>query len=1163
MGFTHLHLHSEYSLLDGHIKLDKLVNRVKELGMDSVALTDHGVMYGTVEFYKTAKKAGIKPIVGCETYVAPRSRFEKQPTDGPVAYHLVLLARNLKGYQNLCKLVSIASLEGFYYHPRIDKEVLKKYSGGLIGLSGCLKGEVQYWLSQGDYPRAREAALEYSSIFEPGDFYFEVMDHDIEKEKMIHEDQKRLSEETGIKLVATADSHYLKAEDYKAHDVLLCIQTGKTLDDPNRMKYNPRQFHLRSEDEMKKLFSWCPEAVENTVEVASKCNLEMELGKNILPRYPIPDGYTEATFLEHLCREGIKHRYGKTNDEIEARLKKELDVINDKGLAAYFIIVWDFINYAKEHGIPVGPGRGSGAGAIIAYLTGITDLDPLKYGLVFERFLNPERTALPDIDTDFCQARREEVIKYVTEKYGADKVSQIVTFGRMKSRAAIRDVGRVYDTPLKYVDKLAKMVPQGEKLKEALETLELKNEYENSPEAKKILDMAMQIEGLARNASIHAAGVVISRVPITDVAPLYKMKGDEVVVQYDMEYVPDVGLLKMDFLGLRNLTILDDAVKNIEARHGIKLDLLKLPMQDAKTYELLQQGKTTGVFQLESPGMRKYLTQLKPEGLEDIIAMNALYRPGPLSKGMVETFIKRKHGIEKVDYFAPPLEPILKETYGVIVYQEQVMQIANEVGGYSLGEADQLRRAMGKKKMELMAKHRNIFTERAVERGYERELAEKIFNYMEAFAEYGFNKSHSACYGLIAYQTAYLKANFPEEFMAALLTSVMGNTDKISFFVKECKSMGIDILPPDINESFDKFTVTDKGIRFGLAAIKNVGLGPIEEIVKARKKEGSFKDLHDFCCRVDGINRKVLESLILSGCMDSFQQNRATLLQNLDSCLDFGNCQRNEKKSAQISLFDMETDEAMAAPELKEVPELERKTLLSNEKQLLGLYVSDHPLNDYKDLLENGALCPIQKLNNLEKGQTVTIGGIISKVEKLVTKNSNKLMAFLEVEDLTGSVNVCVFPREYESFDRYIEEDEAVILSGALELEEPFIKDDDEETELELEPKILAKSIDYLKPMNMPRSKKYIKAVKKALEKPSKSTLKGVHIKIDNHGVNLEKLYQYIENNPGSLPIYLHIETGIKQTVLKVDNRFFISSFNSLKPDVERLLGGGSIWIVS
>lgn len=1157
-NFVHLHVHSEYSLLDGHNRINNLVNRVKELGMDAVALTDHGVMYGAIEFYKAASAAGIKPIIGCETYIAPRSRFDKKPGEEVNAYHLVLLAKNEEGYRNLCKLVSIASLEGFYYNPRIDKEVLKEYSAGLIGLSACLKGEIQYHLEKGDFPRAKEAALEYKSIFAPGDFYIEVMDHQIPGEKKIHPLQQQLSSQTGIKLVATTDAHYLNREDHLAHDVLLCIQTGKTLDDPDRMRYVPEQFYLRSHEEMEQLFSWCPEAVQNTVEVAQKCNLHLELGKNILPDFPVPEGFTKETYLEHLCREGIKKRYGETTPEIEERLETELKVINDKGFPGYFLIVWDFIKYAKNEGIPVGPGRGSAAGSLVAYLIGITDVDPLKYDLLFERFLNPERKSMPDIDTDFCQERREEVIKYVTQKYGADKVSQIVTFGRMKARAAIRDVGRVYGIPLNFVDKLAKMVPVGPgvKLKDALKTPELKKVYESDPSAKKILDMAQQVEGLARNASIHAAGVVISKVPITDVAPLYKMKGDEVVVQYDMNYAAEIGLLKMDFLGLRNLTILDDAVKLIEKRHGIKIDPLQLPLEDAKTYDLLQHGKTTGVFQLESDGMRRYLTQLKPEKIGDIIAMCALYRPGPLKGGMVEEFIKRKHGITKTKYLHPVLEPILKETYGVIVYQEQVMQIANVVGGYSMGEADLLRRAMGKKKAKLMAQQRTLFLKRAVERGYDKKLAEQIFDLMEAFAAYGFNKSHTACYAIIAYQTAYLKAHYPEEFMAALLTSVMGNIDKTSFFIKECKSMGITVLPPDVNESEETFTVTKSGIRFGLAAIKNVGYGPIAEILKARK-DGPFTDLHDFCCRVEGVNRKTLESLILSGAMDSFGETRATLLQNLDMCMDFGHCQISRKKSKQMSLFAGVEDEALAAPEIKRVPELEPKTLLSSEKDLLGLYVSDHPLNRHQDILKSDSLWPIGDLSSLQKNQKVYLGGIIAGVEKKVTRK-NQLMAFVELEDLTGSVQVAVFPKTYEKVAPLVREDKIVIVSGKLEFEEPFIKDEDEDENVELIPKIIADDIKELNRQNLPGSRKYVKVE----EKKSSCKLKGVHIRIENNGSNLEKLRQIITNSPGEESLYLHVCTGAKVNVLKVDNRYFVHSAEKIKKDVENLLGGGSIWAV-
>lgn len=1156
--FVHLHCHSEYSLLDGFTRIKSLVKRAADLGMKAVALTDHGVMYGVIEFYKAAIAAGIKPIVGCEFYIAPRSRFDKKPGNDVSAYHLVLLAKNKTGYKNLCRLASIASLEGFYYNPRIDKEILKEYSEGLIGLSACLKGEIQYHLNKDSYEKAKESALEYQSIFAPGDFYLEIMDHGIREQKKILPQMAQLSQETGIKLAATNDVHYLAQSDSEAHDVLLCIQTGKTLHDADRMRYSTDQFYLKSPNEMQELFKSYPEAISNTIEIAEKCNLKLELNKNILPDFPVPEGFTKESYLEHLCREGIIKRYGASTQEIEDRLKTEFEVINGKGLAAYFLIVWDFINHAKEQDIPVGPGRGSAAGSLIAYLIGITDVDPLKYGLIFERFLNPERTALPDIDTDFCQTRRGEVIKYVTEKYGADKVSQIVTFGRLKARAVIRDVGRVYAIPLGFVDKLAKMVPFGADLKEALETPEMKEIYENDSQAKQLLDMALQLEGLARNSSIHAAGVLISKEPITDCAPLYKMKGDEVVVQYDMNYSAEVGLLKMDFLGLRNLTILYDAVNLIEKRYGIKLDLLTIPLDDAKTYELLQQGKTAGIFQLESPGMTRYLTQLKPECIEDIIAMCALYRPGPLKGGMVEEFIKRKHGITKTKYLHPVLEPILNETYGVIVYQEQVMQIANEVGGYTMGEADELRRAMGKKKAELMREQRNIFVERAVKRNFERELASQIFDYMEAFASYGFNKSHTACYGVIAYQTAYLKAHYPHEYMAALLTSVMNNTEKVSDFVKECAGMGIKVLPPDINESEAVFNVTKEGIRFGLAAVKNVGTAPINEIIQARKQNGPFKSLHDFCCIVEHVNRKVVESLVLSGAMDCLGENRATLLQNLDICQEFGICQRKDKMSGQMSLFDDMNDEAVAPPAIKRVEELEKSTLLSNEKALLGVYVSDHPLNRYKELLQSETIVPIANLTGFEGEQKLTIAGIINSVKKKVTK-SNKLMAFIEVEDLTGRVEVTVFPRTYESDLSYIVEDSVVLISGKLELDEPFIKDEDEESEIELVPKIMAESIKELRKENMPRKAPKLKA---AQEKKGEKRMRGVHIRLENDGVNLQKLRQIIVNNPGEEVLFLHCETGSQKTILQADSRYCVHSFEKMKPLVEEVLGGGMIWSV-
>ncbi|MCD4783877.1 MAG: DNA polymerase III subunit alpha [Candidatus Eremiobacteraeota bacterium] len=1155
VDFVHLHTHSEYSLLDGLIRIKGMVKRVKEMGMSAVALTDHGVMCGTIEFYKEATAAGIKPIVGVEIYVAKRSLYDKTPEDSS-SYHLVLLAKNALGYKNLCKLASIASLEGFYYNPRIDRELLRKYSEGLIGLSGCLKGEVQSFLLKGEYERAKEIALDYKSIFAPGDFYIELMDHGIMEQKKILPMQVQLAGETDIKLVATNDAHYIKQKDSIAHDVLLCIQTGKTLDDPNRMRYSKDQFYLKSQEEMKMIFPDYPSAITNTVEVAEKCNLQLDLNRNILPDFDVPEGFTKESYLEHICREGTNERYGGMTPELEERLKTELEVINGRGLAAYFLIVWDFIKYAKKHKIPVGPGRGSAAGSLLAYTMGITDVDPIKYGLIFERFLNPERKSLPDIDIDFCKARREEVIKYVTNKYGSENVSQIITFGRMKSRAAIRDVGRVYGINLGFVDKLAKMVPLGADLQSALETPELKAIYQDEANAKKILDMAIELEGIARNASIHASGVLISKDPITDCAPLYKMKGDEVVVQYDMNYSADVGLLKMDFLGLRNLTTIEDALKMIKKNYGVELDLSKIPLEDAATFQILQQGKTAGVFQLESAGMTRYLVQLKPGSVEDIIAMCALYRPGPLKGGMVEEFIKRKHGITKTKYLHPILEPILKETYGVIIYQEQVMKIANEVGGYSMGEADQLRRAMGKKKPELMAKQRSVFLERAVKKGYDKNLASEIFNYMEKFASYGFNKSHTACYGVIAYQTAYLKTHYPKEYMAAVLTSNMESTEKVSFFIKECKNMGIPVLPPDVNESNAKFTVTKKGVRFGLAAIKNVGIGPIESIIKVREQEGPFTDLHDFCCRVEGANRKVIESLILSGAMDSFNETRATLLHNLDGCMEFGHCRRKEKLTGQISFFHDMFDQNSVTPALKKMPELEMRTLLSKEKELLGIYVTSHPLDACKEILGNESIIPVSNLSKFEGGQKITIAGIINSVKKKVTKN-NKLMAFLEIEDLSGGIEVTVFPRTFEECQSLIVTDGIVLITGKLELEEPFIKDDDEATEIELVPKIMANKISELKRSNLPKRKPKLRVVE---ERKTEKRMRGIHIKLENDGFDFSKLKQIIKNAPGEEPVYFHCETGSKTTILQVDSRYYVHSLERVKGDVEGLLGGGTTW---
>jgi len=1045
--FVHLHTHTEYSLLDGAARIKKLVQKAADLGMPALAITDHGVMYGVIDFYKAARKAGIKPILGCEVYVAPRTMGDREARVDDVLYHLVLLAENEEGYRNLLELVSQGFTEGFYYKPRVDKALLRKHSKGLIALSACLAGEVANHVLSQQPGKAREAAEEYRAIFGEGNFYLELQDHRLEEQRLVNRELLKISRELGIPLVATNDIHYVTREDAEVQDVLLCIQTGKTMDEEGRMKFGTDEFYLKDYEEMRLLFGEWPEALENTVKIADRCNVELDFNQMHLPYYEVPEGYDRDSYLEKLCREKAAQRYEEITPEVEERLSYELSVIKSMGYSGYFLIVWDFINYARENGILVGPGRGSAAGSMVAYVLGITNIEPLRFNLLFERFLNPERVSMPDIDIDFCFERRGEVIDYVVQRYGIDKVCQIITFGTMAARAAIRDVGRVLNFPYGEVDKVAKMIPSelGITIEKALaQSADLKELYNSDERVKKLIDTAAALEGMPRHAGTHAAGVVIAKEPLTHYLPLAKTSDGVITTQFAKDTVEEIGLLKMDLLGLRTLTVIRDALENIRHTRGIEIDIDRIPLDDPVTYQMLGQGDGIGVFQLESSGMRAIMRDLKPESIDDITALVALYRPGPLGSGMVDDFIKGKHG-GGAKYLHPKLEPILKDTYGVILYQEQVMRIASDLAGFSLGEADLLRRAMGKKKPEVIAGLRNQFVEGAEKNGVDRETAGQIFDLMEYFAGYGFNKSHSAAYAMVSYQTAYLKANYPLEFMAALLTSVMDNSDKVAAYIEDCRKLGIQVLPPDVNESRESFTPVGDKIRFGLAAVKNVGHNAIAAIIAAREKEGLFKSLQDFCSRVDlkVMNKRVLESLIRCGAMDSLPGFRAQKMHILDRCLDAAQQVQRDRESGQVSFFDLlsEGPEAIVEPEipLPNVPEYPGKEMLVMEKEILGLYISGHPLAEYRDLLTTLNVATTAQLKELKDGEQVTIGGLVAGAKRITTRRGEDML-FLNLEDLTGTVEVVMFPRVYQQYRWLVEPDTPILVRGKLNHQEEEVK---------------------------------------------------------------------------------------------------------------------------
>jgi DNA polymerase-3 subunit alpha len=1070
-GFVHLHNHSHYSLLDGACRIDDLVKAAKKCNMAALALTDHGNMFGAIEFYKTCSKAGIKPIIGVEAYMAPRSRKEKAVQKGgargaisDASYHLVLLAKNFEGYKNLMRLVSIGFLEGFYYRPRIDREVLKKYHEGIIVLSACLKGEVAFKMIHESYEAARKVALEYRDIF-GDDYYLEIHNHGIPEEDEARAGVLKLSQELSLPVVATNDTHYLKREHSMPHDVLICLQTGKDRDDPTRLRYTTDEIYFKNAEEMQKAFPQNEDALKLTADIAAKCDLKLDFKKVYLPTYQVPEPDNNLSlddFLEKLAWEGVKQRYKEVTPEIEQRLRHELAVIKQTGYAGYFLITQDFIRAARERGIPVGPGRGSAAGSLVSYCIGITNIDPIKYNLIFERFLNPERVTMPDIDIDFCYERREEIIQYVREKYGENNVTQIITFGTMAARAVVRDVGRVLKVRYTDVDKIAKTIPAmiGITLDKALEdTAELRNLINSEAIYRQLMDYSQVLEGLARHASTHAAGVVITPDELTNYAPLYKSNTGDVTTQYDMKSLESIGVLKMDFLGLRTLTVMDKTIKMLKQK-GIELDLDNIPYDDKKTYEIFGNGETIGLFQFESSGMREYLKKLKPQSVEDLTAMNALYRPGPMD--MIDDFIARKHGTKKIEYLHPKLEPILRETYGIIVYQEQVMRIASELAGFTLGGADLLRRAMGKKIAELMAEQRKKFVDGCKERGIAENTANQIFDLMDKFAAYGFNKSHAAGYSVVAFQTGYLKAHYPAEFMAANLTSEMTSTARIVTLIDDCRRMGIPVLPPEVNESFAEFTVmdnvamttenktgkasntaanvTNKAIRYGLGAIKNVGLGAIESIVKTREQKGKFKSIYDFCSRIDLrlVNKKVLESLVQSGAMDSLSNkgNRNQLLQALDVATAYSQSVNDQSSRGQVSIFDLgDATTAIAEPALPDFPDWPDAERLMREKEYLGIYLSSHPLQRFREEVKLFSSTALQDLEGLPDNARVMLCGQITNVKTIVDRKGGN-MAFLTFEDFAGSVEAIVFSDTFAAHRELLQPDAVVVLIGTASTRE-------------------------------------------------------------------------------------------------------------------------------
>jgi DNA polymerase-3 subunit alpha len=1136
--FVHLHVHSQYSLLDGACMLPKLIDLAHEMRMPALAITDHGNMFGAIEFYSQAMKKGLKPIVGCEMYVAKGSRFSRGEDGNRGQQHLTLLVKDEQGYKNLIRLVSIANREGFYYKPRIDKEILAQYSKGLVCLSGCLKGEIASLLLEGKEKQASAAAAGMSELFGKNSFYLELMDHGLQEQKKANKLLVKLARNLNIPLVATNDVHYLKKGMDTAHEVLLCLQTQTTLADSNRMKMSTNEFYFKSPEEMKKIFAEVPEAISNTIKITEMCNLEMDFTKTHLPHYKLPNGAKAIDVLAQQCTEKIPELFKGREAEAKERLDMELSVIKNQGFASYFLITADFVHFAKNHNIPVGPGRGSAAGSIVSYLLGITEIDPLKYDLLFERFLNPARVSFPDIDIDFCYERRDEVIQYVIDKYGKDNVAQIITFGTMAAKGVIRDVGRALGMPYADVDKIAKLVPAelNITLTKAINVEpELKQLYKSDPKVKKLIDIALVLEGINRHASTHAAGVVISDKPLYEHIPLYRSQEGQTTTGYTMKSLDKIGLLKMDFLGLKTLTIISQAAKIIKRTQGIDINISKINLEDEKTFELFKKAKTQGVFQLESSGMREILKKLKPDKFEDIIALLALYRPGPLGSGMVDDFIKRKRSGEKVRYDHPLLEPVLKDTYGIILYQEQVMRISNVLAGFSLAQADLLRRAMGKKIPEVIDDLKKTFVDGAVKNNISKAIAEKVFGLIEYFAGYGFNKSHSTAYALISYQTAYLKANYPVEFMAALLTCEKDNTDKIARYINECKRMKIKVLPADINESFSQFTVVgNDAIRFGLSAVKNVGSGAVDLIISARKNGGDFTSLFNFCKRVDpkAANKKILESLIKCGAFDRLGSKRSQLMEGLEKIMNRANAINKDKQHGQLLLFEKSGPDSDEFDDLPDIEEWPISKMLAFEKMMLGFYITAHPLDQYRRIIKRYNLLSITDLQKLNANcNDVLVAGILEKIRTTVTKRKAEKMAILRLEDTDGFVEVLVFPDTYKQVFSFLKQDEAVIIKGKLDLKEGT-------------PKIIASDIIQI-------------------DNASDKLIDSISLKIlSNEGADkiFYKLKQIFEDHPGKTPVHLAVANKQGKTV-KIQPDTGVAINNALLADLEKILGKEEVLI--
>jgi DNA polymerase-3 subunit alpha len=1142
--FVHLHVHTQYSLLDGAIRIDDLLRRAAEFEMKAVTVTDHGTLFGAVEFFEKATAAGIKPIVGCEIYVAPRTRFDKTPLDSKDLSHLILLVKNEKGYRNLCKLATAAQLEGFYYKPRIDKQILKDCSDGLIGLTACLHGEIPRRIQQGRIDQAEEMARGYCEIFGENNFYLEVQNNGIIEQEQVNQTLLDISQRLSIPLVASNDCHYLSKEDVRAHDVLLCIQTGKTIQDNERLKFRTDQLYFKSKAEMHAAFKDYPGALSNTVDIAERCNIDFDFNTYHFPRFAGQSELNSDELFTQNVRQGFELRAQRIKEKdrridealYRDRLEYEISVIRDMGFSGYFLIVADFIRHAKENNIPVGPGRGSAAGSLVAYSLGITDLDPIAHGLIFERFLNPARKSMPDIDVDFCIDGREDVYKYVVDKYGGgDYVAQIITFGKLKTRAVIRDVGRALDIPLAEVDAIAKMVPDilNISLDGALEREpRLRELARQKPEIDELIKVCRVLEGLPRHASTHAAGVVIADEPLVNYMPLYRGKKGEVVTQYDMKVVEKIGLVKFDFLGLRNLTVIANTLSLIASQQKIPPDIDNIELTDADTYRLLSAGDTTGVFQLESSGMKDLLVRLKPESFEDVIALVALYRPGPMESGMIDDYVARKHGKKKVEYLLPQLEPILKETYGVIVYQEQVMKIANDLANYSMAEADDLRKAMGKKIQAIMAEHRERFVNGAAENEIASDKSAPIFSLMEKFGGYGFNKSHSAAYALIAYQTAYLKAHFPVEFMAALLTSEMHSSDGVVKYIAECRSHGIEVLPPDINYSDKAFSVDGDKIRFGLVAVKNVGEAAIEAIIESRADEG-FSSLFDFCERVDlkKVNKRVIESLIKCGAFDSTGVNRSQMMASLEDALDYGQRVQKDRLDPQIGLFDGTINpQVINAPAFPQIEEWSENQRLAFEKESLGFYISGHPLKRYEDLLDKFTNANAISIKEIKNGGAVRIGGLVRSTKIIKTKRGD-LMAFVSIEDLHGAVEATVFSRVYASVADLLVEDKPVLIEGQVQKDEQSVK-------------ILAEKVV-------------------AMDKAEEMWTASIHLNLEISRTDrdaLTKLHEILQRHPGGCRAYLHLRSPENtDSIVALPAALKLKAGGALFREVNELLGYNAV----